>query len=215
MNDPSRERARTFSARLYALLLAAYPAGFRREYGREMRLVFADRCRERAAGPAALLSLWCEALLDLVRAALRERLSSLSGAGRLMTTLRTVVLAALAYAFTLLVVAPLFVGNIGRLPAFVCYLLDSLIFTGLVFNFLFLLLTLTRWRAGVRAVRTSLALTTAVLAALLAIMMIDTGQPADINLWVITAQALSLLVWHTLHLWWVLRRKPAAPPSTV
>lgn len=215
MEEPTRERTGTLNARLYALLLAAYPAGFRRAYGREMRLVFADRCRERAAGRGALLGLWREALLDLGRAALRERLASLSEGGRLMKTLRTVVLAALAYAFTLFVVAPLYVGNTGRLPAFVCYLVDALIFTGLVFNFIFLLLTLTRWRAGVRAVRASLALTAVVVAVLLAAMSLDARHPSNLNLWAITAQALSLLVWHTLHLWWVLRGKPAAPPSTV
>ena len=131
-----------------------------------------------------------------------------------MKTLRTVALAALAYAFTLLVVAPLYVGNVGRLPAFACYFLDALIFTGLVFNFFFLALTLTRRREGVRAVRASFALTTAVVAVLLAVMMFDTGLPADINLWVVLAQVISLLAWHTAHLWWVLRRgERAAPPS--
>lgn len=214
MEDPKGERTRTFSARLYALLLAAYPAGFRREYGREMALIFADRCREGAGRRGALAAVWCEALIDLGRAATRERWVSLSGGGRLLSTLRTVVLAALAYAFTLLVVAPLYVGNAGRLPAFACYLLDSLIFTGLVFNFIFLVLTLTRRRAGARAVRASLALTSVVLAVMLAAMARDTRHPSDINLWVVTTQVLSLLVWHTLHLWWVLRVRPSAPPST-
>ncbi|HEV3468094.1 MAG TPA: hypothetical protein VG148_02155 [Pyrinomonadaceae bacterium] len=203
---------RTCSTRLYALLLAAYPSEFRREYGREMTLVFAARCRERAGGAAALAGLWREALADLLRAAARERLEGLMKDGRLMMTLRTVALAALAYAFTLFVVAPLFVGNIGRLPAFACYLLDALIFTGLVFNFFFLALTLTRRREGVRAVRASLWITTVVVAVLTAAMMLDTWQPAEINLWVVAAQVLSLLVWHTAHLWWVLRREgPAAP----
>jgi hypothetical protein len=201
---------RTFSTRLYALLLAAYPAEFRREYGREMTLVFAARCRERAGGAGALAGVWREALADLLRAAARERLEGLTEGGRLMMTLRTVALAALAYAFTLFVIAPLFVGNVGRLPAFACYFLDALIFTGLVFNFFFLALTLTRRREGVRAVRASLRITTVVVAVLTSAMMLDTRQPADINLWVVAAQVLSLLVWHTAHLWWVLR-KPAAP----
>lgn len=205
---------KSFSARLYRLLLAAYPAEFRREYGREMALVFDDRCRERAGGRAAFAGFWVEALADLLRAAARERVAGWREGGRLLRSLKTIALAALSYAFTLLVVAPLFVGNVGRLPAFVCYLLDTLIFTGLVFNFLFVVLTLTRWREGVRAVRASFALTTAVVAVLLAVMMVATGQPADVNLWVVLAQVLSLLAWHTAHLWWVLRRGGrAAPPS--
>lgn len=51
------------SIRLYRLLLAAYPAQFRREYGPLMAQVFGDTCRQ-AASPLALLALWGRTLAD-------------------------------------------------------------------------------------------------------------------------------------------------------
>lgn len=209
-SDGNREAV---SARLYARLLAFYPSAFRREYGREMALVFRDRCRE-GGGPSALARLWREALLDLARNAAAEHLHRLSGGGRTLKTLRTVALAGLAYAFTLLVVAPLYARSVGSLPWFVGSLLDALIVTGLVFNFIFLLLTLTRWLEGVRAVRASLALTTGIIGTLIAAMAVGGGPHARVNLSIIVAQVLSLLFWFTVHLWWVLRRRAAPPPST-
>ena len=204
------------SRRAYALLLAAYPREFRREYGREMALVFADRCREqsRAGGPAALARVWGEALLDLALNAARERLVRFGEGGRVMKTLRTVALAVVAYAFTLLVVAPLYARNAGSLPGFVGYLLDALISTGLVFNFFYLLLTLPRWREGVRAVRAALAITTLVIFGLITLMVVSGGPPARINLFIVVAQVLGLLFWFTTHLWWVLRKGRGVPPAT-
>lgn len=213
MKRTKREGSR--SRRAYALLLAAYPREFRREYGREMALVFADRCRDqrRAGGAAALARLWGEALLDLALTAPREHLEGLRGGGGVMRTLRTVALALAAYAFTLLVVAPLYARNVQNLPGFVNNLIDALITTGLIFNFIFLLLTLTRWLEGVRAVRAALALTTLVVAAVITLMMVSLGAPARLNFLIVVAQVLSLLVWFTAHLWWVLRKGRAGPPA--
>lgn len=204
----------TFSERVYAALLMAYPSGFRREYGREMRLLFADRRREAGgARPLALLSLWCETVGDLARTAPAEHLDSLTKGGGTMRNLRTVALAILAYAFTLLVVAPLYARNVGSIPGFVACLLDALIFTGLVFNVVYLLLTLPRWLEGPRAVRAAFGITTAVVAVLITFMMIRGGPPARPNLSIVVAQVVALLVWFTAHLWWVLRRRAAGPPA--
>ena len=131
-----------------------------------------------------------------------------------MKTLRTVALAVMAYAFTLLVVAPLYARNAGSIPGFVGYLLDALIATGLVFNFFYLLLTLTRWREGVRAVRAALVLTTLLVAGLITLMTVSGGPPAGINLSIAVAQVLGLLFWFTAHLWWVLRKGRGVPPAT-
>ena len=209
------KKSGTLSARVYAALLAAYPSEFRREYGREMALLFADRCRdETARGRASLLRVWREALLDLALSAPRQRLENLSRGGGLMRTLRTVALALVAYAFTLLVVAPLYARNAGVLPGFVGYLVDALISTGLIFNFIFLVLTLTRWLEGVRAVRAALALTTLVIAALIALITASGDPHARLNVLIVVTQVLSLLVWFTVHLWWVLRKARAGPPAT-
>lgn len=210
------ERDVSSSRRVYALLLAAYPREFRRAYGREMALVFADRCREQARagrGAAALARLWGEALLDLLVSAPREHLGRLGGGEGVARTLRTVALALLAYAFTLLVVAPLYARNVLNLPGFVNNLLDALISTGLVFNSVFLVLTLTRRLEGVRAVRAALAATTLVVAVLITLMMVVGGQHARLNLFIVVAQVLGLLFWFTVHLWWVLRKGRHGPPA--
>ena len=67
------------SARVYRLLLAAYPKRFRQEYGREMALAFRDCCRDahRQGGSLALLRLWPRTLRDLAVSALGERFDGL------------------------------------------------------------------------------------------------------------------------------------------
>ena len=216
MSKTPVKKTPTRAPRLYALLLAAYPREFRREYGREMALVFADRCREqsRARGPSALARVWGEALLDLALNVPREHFEKFGEGDGLMKTLRTLALAVVAYAFTLLIVAPLYVRNARSLPFFLGYLLDALISTGLIFNFFYLLLTLTRWRQGVRAVRAALVLTTLVVAALITLATVSGGPPARVNLSLAVAQVLGLLFWFTAHLWWVLRKGRGVPPAT-
>ncbi len=218
MLKTSTKKDRAFSARLYALLLAAYPREFRREYGREMRLVFADRCREeehKEDGRGASLRVWREALGDLLRTAPKQRLDSFLEGDGMMRVLRTAGLALIAYAFTLLVIAPWFSHNHTRMPSFVGNLLDALIFSGLVFNVVYLLLTLPRWREGVRAVRLTLYITTLIVGGLLVLMAVSVGPAARPNIFVLFAQVLALLIWFTIYLWWVLRRKgKEAPPAT-
>lgn len=202
------------SRRVYSLLLATYPPAFRREYGGEMARVFADLCRE-SAGRASLLRVWAGALADLALTAPRLRAEEMLEGGGLMRTIRTAALALAVYAFTLLVIAPLYARNAGSMPSFVAYLTDALIFTGLVFNFIFQVLTLPRWLGGVRAVRAALALTTCVVGALLFLMVSGGGAHARTGPSLIAAQALSLLVWFTIHTWWVSRGSGAtATPAT-
>lgn len=209
------KKSGALSARVYAALLAAYPSEFRREYGREMALLFADRCRDEAArGRASLLRFWREALLDLALSAPRQRLENISGGEGLMRTLRTVALALVAYAFTLLVVAPLYARNAGSMPALAASLADALIFTGLAFNFIFLVLTLPRWLEGARAVGASLVLTAVLIAVLVGVVMVKAGAPEQLNARIVVAQVLSLLVWFSIHLWWVRRKSAARPPAT-
>src|ERR1044072_3349350 len=163
-----KELKRQFSrSRLgYTLLLATYPQGFRREYGGEMARVFADLCRE-SAGRTSLARLWAGALADLALTAPRMRAEEILEGGGLMRSIRTAALAVAAYAFTLLVIAPLYARNAGSMPGFVANLIDALIFTGLVFNSIYQVLTLPRWLEGVRAVRATLALTACVVGVLL------------------------------------------------
>ena len=52
--------------RIYRLLLRAYPAAFRAEYGREMVLLFRDQCRE---SDVRTLGFWVRVFWDVVRSA--------------------------------------------------------------------------------------------------------------------------------------------------
>jgi hypothetical protein len=74
--DTTASPAITWSMRLYRMLLAAYPASFRREYGPHMAQVFHDCCREAQArrGASGIFRLWLPTLGDLTVTALAERL---------------------------------------------------------------------------------------------------------------------------------------------
>jgi hypothetical protein len=80
----------------FRLLLLAYPAGFRRRFGREMDLVVLARRRELAArGGSARVRLWLEVAADTLRAAPLQRLESLMEGARspkeALMNLRTVL----------------------------------------------------------------------------------------------------------------------------
>ncbi len=66
------------SVRLYALLLVAYPAAFRRAYGPDMVQVFRDGCHDaaRQAGVPGLFTVWGHTLGDLAASGWRERVAA-------------------------------------------------------------------------------------------------------------------------------------------
>jgi hypothetical protein len=69
--------------KVYALLLLAYPAEFRRRFGQEMRQVFRARTRGRSAGQSFRDSarFWTELLADWLTSATQERISSMTKFG--------------------------------------------------------------------------------------------------------------------------------------
>ena len=75
MKPPRKSWQLTLSRRLYGLLLLAYPASFRSQYGERMARVFADACRFQLAerGRLALISLWWATCTDLALSAGLER----------------------------------------------------------------------------------------------------------------------------------------------
>lgn len=91
MAREGRDSMRSLSERIYAVLLAAYPKGFRREYGPWTVQAFGDQCREESGrdGALGLTRLWLRTLLDLVSSTVSERSktmgSGLMRAGGLMT----------------------------------------------------------------------------------------------------------------------------------
>jgi len=70
----------TWSTRVFRVLLILYPGAFRRDYGREMTLVFHDTCRRtlHRQGAMGILGLWLTTVLDLLSTALAERLAEVN-----------------------------------------------------------------------------------------------------------------------------------------
>ncbi|MFN2265273.1 MAG: hypothetical protein ACK2UM_13505 [Anaerolineales bacterium] len=72
-NDPSPV---ALSISLYGMLLAAYPTGFRHEYGPHMAQVFRDCCLRsyRQAGYPGMLNLWIFTLIDYIKTVFEEHM---------------------------------------------------------------------------------------------------------------------------------------------
>src|SRR5262245_11355563 len=79
MGEKDMDRSRSLSDRLYAALLRAYPAAFRREAGLDMAEMFRDLQRDarKRSGRAGLLGLWVRSLVDVARNAPPERVAGL------------------------------------------------------------------------------------------------------------------------------------------
>jgi hypothetical protein len=73
--------------RLYHILLFAYPAAHRREYGPFMVQLFRDLCRDsyRQKGFVGLLRLWSHVLIDTAVTAVVEHFYALQEGGQIMT----------------------------------------------------------------------------------------------------------------------------------
>jgi len=77
---PKGQTRPPFADRLYALLLRLLPFDFRSEFGSDMEETFRQQWAEtrREQGPAALLKMWWDTILDLVQMAPREHLGVLA-----------------------------------------------------------------------------------------------------------------------------------------
>ena len=79
MTEAARGTSRV-AARLYRLLLLAYPAAFRREHGAEAARVFA-RLHADARGPAAIARLWARTITSVIPDGCRERFEGITMRG--------------------------------------------------------------------------------------------------------------------------------------
>lgn len=199
----------SLSERLYALLLVAYPAEFRCEYGRQMMQLFRDcyRAEVRRKGLVGIVSVWADTLFDLCRTVPQEHLRDSSGKlRRIMKALRTLALAVIVYVAALLLLGRLLVAARPYLPFAIGALFDSLLTVGIAFNFIALLLVTTRLVRPVRAIRAACASVVLLLAAFL-LFIPSVDRPGGVAL---TAMVLSLLFWFGAHQWWAQRREQAA-----
>jgi hypothetical protein len=187
------------SARIYAAMLVAYPPEFRREFGDQMLQVFRD-CYQAEASVGSLPGFWFRTLIDLVVTAAKERADSSGKEGVFMK--RRSELVTLAVCVGVIVVAFLLfsygkkydVRSIG----FFGYVLDPLITTGVVGNFiLFILIKATK----LNPLRTALWTFAIIHAGFLAFSVLVIGRLFPMfNLPAVTVGYLvSFAIWAGLH----------------
>jgi len=127
MSEPSRFL--NASIRIYRVLLRAYPASFRRDYGEEMAILFQEMAEDALCrgGAAGLGGLCCRMLLDVVSTAIGQHLLATTRRTAMLRILFSPGYRVLALAVALLIGAlvtppdPLSMLIVG-LPLYVVYL---------------------------------------------------------------------------------------------
>lgn len=211
-------RSLSLSTRIYKLLLVAYPAEFRQEYGAQMAQVFRDRCREgqrrrshdgRGGSNSGLARVWLETILDLARTAPEEHLQRAGKGVRLMKVILKLTVAVVAYAVLFMLAGKFLTSTREHLPFVVGTLLDSLVAIGILFNFLVLLLVTTNWLVAKRAVIISGLITFLLVAAMVAAIALSQPVAGRPNGAVIGGLVLSFGLWFMVHWVWAQRRSGA------
>ena len=190
------------STRLYGWLLFAYPPHFRRRFGGEMRQTFRD-CSYVEANRGTLIGFWLRTLVDLFVTAARERTDNSEREGVFMNNTRRQAMAMLGCVG--IIVIAVFLHRYGvrnqvsSILAF-GYILDALIVSGVIGNFIVFLLAmstkLNRWR-------TALATFAIVHAALLLLAFIMGRSIGDLHVnAAVLAYVVSFLFWTGLHWAW-------------
>jgi hypothetical protein len=136
------------AGRVYALLLRGYPSPFRTDYGKDMAQLFRDcYLREKRRGELSrLTSFWFRTLLDFMRTAPKEHLENL---GKENSTMRNFGRGAVALiGCTGIILAAFFLLSYGRKHEassilMFGYVLDAIVFTGVIGNLIVFLLAKT------------------------------------------------------------------------
>ena len=187
------------SYRLYGLLLFAYPAEFRREFGNEMRQVFCD-CYRAEARARSLPSFWFRILLDLALTAIKERTDGRKG---VLMNRRSDAMAVLG-CIGIIVIAFLLhrygIRNNIPFPFWSGYILDALIVTGVIGNFIVFLLSKT---TKLNPLRTAISVFAMVHGALLLLIVVISRSLGPTN-WagVLIGYLVSYVIWVGLHFAW-------------
>ena len=105
------------SKRIYAWLLHLYPKEYRSEYGSEMVRVFTDQCRSTSGQHASfgLFALWARTLIDLVKTATYENLTSPNAKFGLLEAVPNIPLPWKGVALVLIPGLLFFISQIGQL----------------------------------------------------------------------------------------------------
>lgn len=198
-------------ARIYGFLLMAYPAQFRREYGRHMTQVFRDCYREqrRRGSQFALLRLWCQMLIDLMQTAPTEHIDNFGKESFIMKNLRKDAVA--VFGCLAIIVSAVFTWNYGRgyqlfSLLLIGFMLDAIILTGIVGNFVvFVLAKVTKLNRLRTALWTFLTINSLWVIASVSIgVMVD---PQFNLLGVMVGYVVSFLFWYGVHWMWAQRKR--------
>ena len=209
MSKSLSKDARCFLS-IYSILLLAYPREFRREYGAQMVLLLLD-CQREAPTTKARTRLWLRTLVDLVRTAPGEHLNNIKKENKFMRHVRT-DLVAIAGCLLLIVGAMLLLsyGRSHQVSSILVfgYVLDAVVFTGIVGNIIvFLLVKLTRLRPLRVAFWTFLIVTLVPVIGLILIV-----GPSDPNFNppnVLIGYVVSFFFWYGLHWLWASKLNPS------
>ncbi|MBA2524158.1 MAG: hypothetical protein H0V18_00025 [Pyrinomonadaceae bacterium] len=192
--------------RFYALILKAYPAEFRREYGPQMAQVFRDCGRVAESRRRLFVSMhfWLIILLDLVKTAPKEHVDNLRKEKSVMNNLRRDALA-LFGCIAIIVVAFLLLsyGRAHQVSSLLLlgYAFDAMVVTGVIGNFIVFLLVKATNLNPLRAALWTFLIVNAVPAIALAVIgsRIDPQfRPAATTI----GYLVSFLFWYGLHWMW-------------
>jgi hypothetical protein len=190
------------SQRFYALMLKAYPAEFRREYGQHMAQLFRDGGRAAENRPFALVHFWLVTLLDLVKTAPKEHLDNLRREESVMNNLRRDALA-LFGCIAIIVGAFLLMGYIRAHQGLSIggYALDAMVVTGVIGNFILFLLVKTTKLNPLRVALWTFLMVHAV--PVIALGIIGSRIDPQIRLGaIVIGYVVSFLFWYGLHWMW-------------
>ena len=188
------------SCKLYGFLLLAYPPEFRQRFAREMVQVFRDSYRLET-GRRSLPGFWLWTLFDLVVSAAKER------SRKEDMLMNRNVLAALG-SIGIIVIAFLLLtyGRKNEVASILLfgYVLDALIFTGIVGNVIVLLLSKLTKFDPLRIALWTFAIVHAV--PLLLILLIGRNDPRFNLTATVIGYLVSFAIWAGLHFAW--RHRP-------
>ena len=206
MNKSAQLEGLPASQRLYALMLKAYPAEFRREYGPHMAQVFRDchRAAESRQGPVVLMHFWLVTLLDLVKTAPKEHVENLRKEKSVMNNLRRDAMA-LFGCIAIIVVAFLLLSYIragqDSSMQLLGYALDAMVVTGVIGNFIVFLLVKTTKLNPLRVALWTFLILHAV--PVIALAVIGSRIDPQIRLGsIVIGYVVSFLFWYGLHWMW-------------
>jgi len=209
MSKPSARKYQLFDS-IYEVLMLAYPADFRREYGPHMSQLLRD-CQREAQTGLGLVYVWLRTLLDLARTVPGEHLENLRKENHFMSKFRTDLFAIIGC--VLIIVTAVLLLNYGRshqIPSILIfgYALDAVVAAGIAGNLIvFLLVKLTNLNPLRVALWTFLIVNAVPAIALTVIARRFDPQFQLVS--TVIGYVVSFLFWYLLHWLWAQKNKSA------